>query len=147
MEFVESVSFVKVNDEKKLRYLINAREKNLEEYYNVMSVKHFENEEQPYSVPLEQLETQLEYQKNCVDKAIKFKYLVGRITQQHKVTPVLQYLIHAVNKHITAECNLYQVLPNHLELKKSIVTHRKEKKQRRKRNKYTQKQLLDVDWA
>ena len=108
MEF----AYIQVLDEPHLRRIINKKNGSWSDVYKLLKVSMPELE---VFVPSQsQLEEQVKLQKECVDNAMKFKYIISKVTQQYKWGPLLDYLNNAVSKYVSAEVIAYQALLNHL---------------------------------
>lgn len=139
-------SVIQVTDEHILRQLLNTyhSEKDLSEIYKLLIV-HSPREPIPVNTPIDILKKQLETQKTIVDDAVRYKYIVERLTKQYKWTPLLAHFLHTADKYITAETSVYQVLLNQLQSKIDITA---QKRQRRKRKKEKKRKTYTWDpWA
>lgn len=128
-------SMVEVLDENRLSFLLNNTERFVEAYDLLRIIRPDSNKQEGVNVNIDKLKEQVEYQKGCVESAIKYKYLAGRLFQHNRLNPLMRHHKAIIDRLIIAEECTYQVMLNYLESKKEISQKNKEKKRRRKNNK------------
>ena len=123
---IEEYAYVNGSNEPRLRYLLNKNE-DISEIFKLLNVV-LPSELQPHKQEIESLRNQIEIQELFFEDSIKYKYIIERISTQHKLKPIIRHLYVILDKLITAECKTYQVLLNHYLDKTDKVEKNKKKK-------------------
>lgn len=120
-----SFSYVQILDSARLRHLVKQNEIDFDKVFEVLNVVHSDPISPKPLDSVEELEKELAEQKERYDNAIKFKYMITRLTLTRRMTPTMKYFMAAIGHLIFAEQNAYQNLLNYLEMKKSVMVSRK----------------------
>lgn len=120
-----SLSYVQILDGARLRYLLNSNDIDFNKVFEQLNVVHSDLPTPNVLESIEDLEKELVDQKERYDQAVKFKYIISRLTLNRRITPTLRYFFTSIGHLINAESTAYQYLLNHLELKKSLMTKSK----------------------
>jgi hypothetical protein len=120
-----SFSYVQIRDSARLRYLLKPNDIDFDKVFEVLDVVHSDAKKANTTESIEDLEKELVDQKERYDKAIRFRYLIAKLTFTRRMTPTLRYFIGSIGHLIRAEENAYQYLLNYLEMKKAFLANRK----------------------
>lgn len=137
-----SLSYVQILDSARLRYLLNSNEIDFNKVFEELNIMHSDLPSPNALESIEDLEKELADQKERYDNAVKFKYIISRLTLTRRMTPTLRYFITSIGHLINAERTAYQYLLNYFEMKKRLMT--KSKNVRWFNNDWVENDKLDV---
>jgi hypothetical protein len=120
-----SFSYVQILDSARLRHVLKQNEIDFDKVFEELNVVHSDPISPKPFDSIEELEKELAEQKERFDNAIKFKYMITRLTLTRRMTPTMKYFMATIGHLIFAEQNAYQNLLNYLEIKKSLMASRK----------------------
>lgn len=115
-----SFSFVQILDSARLRYLLNRNDIDFDKVFEELKVVVSDPPKANPNEPLHCVEKQLAEQKDRFENAIKFKYIITRLTNNRRMTPTLKYFLSTVDNLIAAEAFAYKVLLNYEDLKQCL---------------------------
>lgn len=113
-------SYVLILDSARLRHILTRNEIDFDKVFEELKVVHSESILPDTNQSIENLEKQLSDQKERYDNAIKFRYIISKLTLTRRMTPTLKYFLSSIDNLVLAECNAYKYLLNYLELKKFL---------------------------